>query len=248
MVGYAMAPAPFVPMAFLMCTIGTGLCSAAANAINQYHEVPFDAQMTRTRNRVLVRSQLTPLHAINFAAISAVAGIGLLYFGVNGYTAALGATNLILYTSIYTPMKRFSILNTWVGSIGKMNCNQSKRKRIELELIFHFFFLVGAIPPVMGWIGCSGAFDPGCLLLAGLLYTWQFPHFNALSWNLRPDYSRAGYRMMAVSHPALCRRTALRHTIALGLLCTTAPLLDITNIWFALETLPLNTYFAYLGE
>lgn len=100
----------------------------------------------------------------------------------------------------------------------------------------------------MGWVGCSGSFDPGCLLLAGLLYTWQFPHFNALSWNLRPDYSRAGYRMMAVSHPALCRRVALRHTIALTALSLTAPLFDVTNYWFALETLPLNGYFIYLGE
>lgn len=119
MVGYAMAPAPFMPTTFLLCSLGTGLCSAAANAINQYHEVPFDAQMSRTKNRVLVRGLLTPLHSINFAIASASVGIGLLYFGVNGYTAALGAANLILYTSIYTPMKRFSILNTWVGSIGR---------------------------------------------------------------------------------------------------------------------------------
>lgn len=121
MVGYAMAPAPFMPTTFLMCTLGTGLCSAAANAINQYHEVPFDAQMSRTKNRVLVRGQLTPLHAVNFAIASASVGVGLLYFGVNGYTAALGAANLLLYTSIYTPMKRVSILNTWVGSIGKIS-------------------------------------------------------------------------------------------------------------------------------
>lgn len=119
MVGYAMAPAPFDPSTFLYCTVGTGLCSAAANAINQYHEVPFDAQMARTKNRVLVRGQLTTLHSMNFAIASATIGTGLLYFGVNGYAAALGAGNLFLYTSVYTPMKRFSILNTWVGSIGK---------------------------------------------------------------------------------------------------------------------------------
>lgn len=54
----------------------------------------------------------------------------------------------------------------------------------------------------MGWAGCTGgAIDSGGLLLAGLLYAWQFPHFNALSWNLRPDYSRAGYRMMSVTNP-----------------------------------------------
>lgn len=114
-----MAPAPFEFSTFLLCTVGTGLCSAAANAINQYHEVPFDAQMSRTKNRVLVRGLVTPLHAIGFATASSLLGVSLLYFGVNSFTAALGAANLLLYTSIYTPMKRFSILNTWIGSFGK---------------------------------------------------------------------------------------------------------------------------------
>lgn len=76
--------------------------------------------MSRTKNRALVRGKVTPLHAINFAVATSALGIGLLYFGVNGYTAALGAGNLILYTSIYTPMKRVSILNTWIGSIGEV--------------------------------------------------------------------------------------------------------------------------------
>ncbi len=99
----------------------------------------------------------------------------------------------------------------------------------------------------MGWVGCSGTFDAGAWILGGLLYAWQFPHFNALSWNLRPDYSRAGYRMMAVTNPGLCRRTALRYTIALGALSLAAPYFDVTNVWFALETLPLNAYFGYLA-
>lgn len=99
----------------------------------------------------------------------------------------------------------------------------------------------------MGWVGCSGTFDTCAWILAGLLYAWQFPHFNALSWNLRPDYSRAGYRMMAVTNPALCRRTALRYTAVIGGLSLAAPYFDVTNIWFALETLPLNAYFGYLA-
>lgn len=218
-----MAPAPFDPATFALVSLGTGLVSAAANSINQYHEVPFDSQMSRTKNRVLVTGQLTPAHAIGFALASAGTGLSMLYFGVNGLTAALGAGNLFLYTSIYTPMKRFSILNTWVGSI------------------------VGAIPPLMGWAACAGGLDVGAWMLAGLLYAWQFPHFNALSWNLRPDYSRAGYRMMSVTNPGLCRRTALRYTAAIGALCIAASFLDVTNQWFALESLPLNAYFTYLA-
>lgn len=53
-----------------------------------------------------------------FAAASSLTGLSILYYGVNGLTASLGLTNLLLYTSIYTPLKRISILNTWVGSIG----------------------------------------------------------------------------------------------------------------------------------
>lgn len=59
MAGYALAPAPFDPYTFAMCSLGTGLVSATANTINQFFEVPFDAQMSRTKNRVLVRGHLT---------------------------------------------------------------------------------------------------------------------------------------------------------------------------------------------
>jgi len=63
------------------------------------------------------------LHALTFAAASGSVGLATLYYGVNPVTAALGATNLILYTSVYTPMKRMSILNTWVGSVGNYALN-----------------------------------------------------------------------------------------------------------------------------
>ncbi|XP_022903389.2 protoheme IX farnesyltransferase, mitochondrial [Onthophagus taurus] len=224
MAGYAMAPAPFEWPTFTLLVLGTGLLSGAANAVNQYHEVPFDAQMSRTKHRVLVCGKLTPLHSMSFASISSILGLSLLYYGVNPLTAYLGLCNLVLYTSIYTPMKRISILNTWVGSI------------------------VGAIPPLMGWAACSNYLGPGAWLMAALLYSWQFPHFNALSWNLRPDYSRAGYRMMAVTDPGLCRRVALRHTVAIFGLSALAPLLDTTNYWFLLESAPLNLYFIYLAH
>ncbi|XP_015839295.1 protoheme IX farnesyltransferase, mitochondrial [Tribolium castaneum] len=223
MAGYAVAPAPFEWGPFALCIAGTGLLSAAANAVNQFHEVPFDAQMNRTKHRVLVCGRLTPLHSILFAATTSLSGLAILNFGVNGLTATLGLTNFILYTSIYTPMKRMSILNTWVGSI------------------------VGAIPPLMGWAACANSLGPGAWLMAALLYSWQFPHFNALSWNLRPDYSRAGYRMMAVTDPGLCRRVALRHTVALEAMTIAAPFLDVTNWWFVLEASPLNLYFIYLA-
>uniref|UniRef100_A0A6I8NMJ5 Protoheme IX farnesyltransferase, mitochondrial n=1 Tax=Ornithorhynchus anatinus TaxID=9258 RepID=A0A6I8NMJ5_ORNAN len=221
--GFALAPVPFDLTCFVLASAGTGLASCAANSVNQFFEVPFDSNMNRTKNRPLVRGQISPLVAVSFAACCAVPGIALLALAVNPLTGALGAFNIFLYTCCYTPLKRISIANTWVGA------------------------LVGAIPPVMGWTAATGSLDAGALLLGGILYSWQFPHFNALSWGLREDYSRGGYRMMSVTHPALCRRVALRHCLALTGLSAAAPALDVTTWTFPVVALPINAYIAYLG-
>uniref|UniRef100_A0A6I8RIN7 Protoheme IX farnesyltransferase, mitochondrial n=1 Tax=Xenopus tropicalis TaxID=8364 RepID=A0A6I8RIN7_XENTR len=221
--GYAMAPVPFDPTCFLLASVGTGLASCAANSINQFFEVPFDSNMNRTKSRPLVRGQISPLMATSFAAACAMPGVSLLTLAVNPLTGALGAFNIFLYTCCYTPMKRLSIANTWVGAV------------------------VGALPPVMGWTAATGSLDAGALLLGAILYSWQFPHFNALSWNLREDYSRGGYRMMSVTHPLMCRRVALRHCLALIGLSTLAPALDVTTWTFPIISLPINLYISYLG-
>lgn len=221
--GFALAPGHFDWPCFLLTIVGTGLASCAANSINQFFEVPFDSNMNRTKNRPLVRGQISPLLAVSFATCCAVPGIALLTWGVNPLTGALGAFNIFLYTCCYTPLKRISIANTWVGAV------------------------VGAIPPVMGWTAVTGSLDAGALLLGGILYSWQFPHFNALSWGLREDYSRGGYCMMSVTHPGLCRRVALRHCLALIGLSTAAPVLDVTTWTFPIISLPVNLYISYLG-
>lgn len=56
--GYAMAPMPTDFATLSLCLLGTALTSASANTINQFFEVPFDSQMARTSNRVLVRGLL----------------------------------------------------------------------------------------------------------------------------------------------------------------------------------------------
>lgn len=87
----------------------------------------------------------------------------------------------------------------------------------------------------------------GAFVLAAIMYAWQFPHFNSLSWNLRADYSRAGYRMTSVVDPDLCRRVALRYSLVIGAICAAAPLLDVTTWTFAATTFPVNAYVAYLS-
>ncbi|OQR79084.1 protoheme IX farnesyltransferase [Tropilaelaps mercedesae] len=59
MAGYAMAPGSFSASTLLWATIGTALTSGSANAINQFLEIPYDSQMNRTKNRVLVRGYMS---------------------------------------------------------------------------------------------------------------------------------------------------------------------------------------------
>lgn len=92
--------------------------------------------------------------------------------------------NIVIYTLIYTPLKRISVANTWAG------------KYIYIFKIIILGAVVGGLPPVMGWVAVTNSIDPGAIIMGLALYAWQFPHFNALSWNLRPDYAKAGYRMM----------------------------------------------------
>ena len=208
MAGYALVPAPLAAsstsvVTLLALTAGMTLCSSSANSMNQFLEAPYDAQMMRTRARPLPSRQVTHLHAFTYSVATGVSGTALLASMVNPLTAVLGAANVVLYAGIYTPMKRLAIGNTWVGAI------------------------VGAIPPLMGWVASTGTLfaptDAPAWLLAGILFAWQFPHFNSLAHNVRADYAKGGYRMMSVLNPALNRRTALRYAVALVPLCSALP-------------------------
>uniref|UniRef100_A0A1I7U570 Protoheme IX farnesyltransferase, mitochondrial n=2 Tax=Caenorhabditis tropicalis TaxID=1561998 RepID=A0A1I7U570_9PELO len=221
--GFLMAPVPVAAAPLAAATIGTFLLSSAANSCNQLLEAPYDAQMRRTQSRVLVVHRFSPLHAFTFAGVTGLTGIGLLAYYANPLAAALGALNWFIY-AVYTPMKRSHIGCTWAGAV------------------------VGAIPPLMGYSAATGYLDPAAWCLATILFSWQFPHFNGLSWNLRGDYSKAGYRVMCVTNERLCRVTSIRHSLALlGLCSIAAPLTDLTTLTFAIDSLPVNAYLVYLS-
>ena len=243
--GVAISPLPASVPTLLATAVGTALCAASANTLNQLQEVPFDAQMVRTRMRPLVRKVISSLHATGFAVVTGTLGPILLYAMVNPTTAALGFANIALYAGAYTWMKRRSVWNTWVGAV------------------------VGAIPPLMGWTACGGKLLPsatytpeyflpsflsdptvismdsslidnplGPLALFMLLFSWQFPHFNALSHLYRGSYAQAGYKMLSVLSPAKNALVSLRHAIILIPTCSILfPLSGLTTWTFAATSL-----------
>ncbi|KAI5821287.1 UbiA prenyltransferase family-domain-containing protein [Pyronema omphalodes] len=210
-------------------TAGTTLCSSSANALNMAYEPKFDAQMSRTKNRPLVRGLLSTRQAVGFASLTGSVGVAALYLGVNPTVAALGALNIFLYAGVYTPMKRLSVANTWVGAI------------------------VGGIPPLMGWAAASGATaldgtmmellgHPGGWLLASLLFAWQFPHFNALSWTIREEYKQAGYQMMAWKYPKMNARVSLRYSLLFFPICYGLWFYGVTDVGFLVDSSVVNAW------
>jgi protoheme IX farnesyltransferase len=244
MSGVAISPLPTTVPVLLSTALGTALCSASANTLNQIQESPLDAQMTRTRNRPLVRRSITPLHAAGFAIVTGVAGPAILWGMTNPTTALLGASNILLYAGLYTWMKRRTRWNTWVGAI------------------------VGGIPPVMGWTACGGHILPTSLnpiqlvpppflssapldllpdnplapfALFMLLFSWQFAHFCPLSHLVRASYAQAGYQMLAVISPRKNALVALRHGLLLFPICSILiPAAGLTTWTFALTSLVPN--------
>jgi len=86
-------------------------------------------------------------------------------------TGTLTLLTAILYVGIYTPLKRFTTINTFIGAFP------------------------GALPPLIGWTAARGVIEwPGVALFA-ILFVWQFPHFMAIGWMYREDYARAGIRL-----------------------------------------------------
>lgn len=204
----AMTPLPTLStstLTFIYLTAGTFLSCCSANTLNMMLEPKYDALMTRTRNRPLVRGLVSRRGALFFAIGTAAVGLGLLYVGTNPTTTGLSAANILLYAFVYTPLKRISVINTWVGAV------------------------VGGIPPLMGWVAAAGQTATtghdtwrdmlfsedsiGGWLLGGILFAWQFPHFNALSHLIRDDYKQAGYRMLCWVNPARNARVALRYSL-----------------------------------
>jgi protoheme IX farnesyltransferase len=177
--GYALASRGAFDWTRLLWTVlGVALASASTGCLNQVLEADLDARMKRTARRPIPTGRVTPAAAHALGLLWGAAGLVLLYWKVDGTSCALTAFTLASYLLVYTPMKRFSPLSTWVGAIP------------------------GALPPVIGWTAAGGALDASAAVLFGIQFLWQMPHFLALAWLYREDYALGGYRVYSVTDPS----------------------------------------------
>lgn len=205
--------------------MGTALIASGTAALNQWYERDADRQMRRTHQRPLPAGRLQPNEALWFGIGLAVAGGLELGFGANWLAATLGIATLMMYLFLYTPLKQKTWWSTTVGAVP------------------------GAMPPLIGYAAAAKTLTPEAWVLAAILFFWQFPHFYAIAWMYREDYSRAGIRMLPVLEPdgGSTARQILLYSVLLIPISLLPKWLGMTGTIYMVGALALGLLFLYSG-
>lgn len=170
--GFVLASANTNSITLVMLFIGGFLLSGASVTINQIIEKEYDKLMTRTMGRPLPTLRLSVREAIIFSIICAALSIAILAAYTNMLTVTLSVVSMVLYCFVYTPLKRVGAIAVFVGAIP------------------------GALPPLLGWVAATGRISYEALLIFGIQFIWQFPHFWAIAWVADEDYKKAGFKLL----------------------------------------------------
>lgn len=216
---------PGLPKFGLMiaATLGIGLLSAAAAAMNHIVDQRIDAQMARTYNRPVARGRLTTQQAVKFSLLLAGAGFLLLFIAVNPLTAWLTLASLFGYAVVYTMfLKRATPQNIVIGG------------------------LAGAMPPLLGWTAMTAEVHAHALLLVMIIFTWTPPHFWALAIHRRDDYAKVNMPMLPVTHGIEFTKSAIfLYTLVLFLVCLLPYLVGMTGAVYLVGSTILNLGFIW---
>lgn len=171
--GYALATQSVFNWGSMLVFLLAGfLVSGSSVTINQVIEQKYDAIMKRTKNRPLPSSRITESEAVWFSILTGIAGLVLMLIATNLLATSLSFLSLLLYAFVYTPLKRVGSIAVFVGAIP------------------------GALPPLIGWAAASGGLSYEAMIIFGIQFIWQFPHFWAIAWVSDDDYKKAGFKLL----------------------------------------------------
>jgi heme o synthase len=205
--------------------IGTALVAGGAAALNQVWERETDRRMRRTSSRPLPRGRLGVAEGTWFGVLLAVAGIVDLALGATVAAAAVATATLVSYVLVYTPMKTRTSLATIVGAVP------------------------GALPPVIGWAAATGDITLPAIVLFGIVFFWQMPHFLAIAWMYKDDYRNAGIPLLPVVEPDGRRtgRQAVLYTATLWPVSLLPALVGLAGASYSAVATSLGIVFIYLS-
>ena len=156
---------------FLYLISGTFISSSGACILNQYFEVEFDKKMNRTKLRPLPTGIIKLKNALILGLFLSFLGPFIL-LKINFLTSLISVLTILIYIIVYTPLKRYSSFNTIIGAIP------------------------GALPPLGGWVAATNEINKEGMLLFGILFCWQIPHFLSLAIIYKEDYKLGGFKML----------------------------------------------------
>ncbi len=221
-IGMFLASPGMVPLhALFFGTLGIGLASASAAAINQVVDQKIDADMSRTKNRPLPSGNLTNKQALIFSVALGLVAMFILIMWVNLTTAVLTFLSLIGYAVVYTMyLKRATPQNIVIGGAA------------------------GAAPPVLGWTAVTGQVDPHSLLLFLIIFAWTPPHFWALAIHRRDEYAKVDIPMLPVTHGIeFTRLQVLLYTIILTAVTLLPYVTGMSGLIYIAGTIVLDAIF-----
>jgi heme o synthase len=162
----------FTTLAGLACIIASGC------VFNNIYDRNIDARMERTRNRALVVGHISPRSAFLFGSVLGILGVVILYIYSSPLALFMSLIGLVVYVGWYTPLKHKNPAALFVGAVA------------------------GAVPPVVGYVAVTNAFDLSAVLLFLALYIWQIGHFLAISVYRYDEYAAAGVPLYIKKSPS----------------------------------------------
>jgi protoheme IX farnesyltransferase len=180
--------------------------------------------MPRTAARPMAQHRIGLAHGLAVGFGLVCAGSVYLALATNPLTGTLTLLTAVGYIAIYTPLKRITTVNTFIGAFP------------------------GALPPLIGWTAARGVVEWPAVALFAILFVWQFPHFMAIGWLYRADYTHGGIRLAATLQPSstAARSSALQALFYVVLMIPVSlwpTWLHVTGIPYAIAALLLDACY-----
>ena len=199
--GFILASDIFYILDLIVLGISGYLVTAASVINNQILEKDLDSKMDRTKDRPLPTNRISKRNSLITSVFFMVIGLTIMTLYFNMVAGLLSLVSLLIYTFIYTPLKRVGPIAVFIGAIP------------------------GALPPLIGWVAFSGEISIEAIIIFSIQFIWQFPHFWAIAWIYHDDYKKVGFKLLPSKgeknfNTALNIMTYTLFLIPLGLLPT----------------------------
>ena len=152
--------------------LGGFLITSSSVINNQILEKDSDALMNRTKGRPIPTKRISINNSLYISIIFAFFGFYFLVYFLNLLTGIISILSLLIYSFIYTPLKKIGSIAVFVGAIP------------------------GALPPLIGWVSATNQISIEALVIFSIQFIWQFPHFWAIAWVADEDYRKAGFKLL----------------------------------------------------